>query len=155
MSAQPAALGRGLHGPRPARAPRRRSRRLIRRETSRRVVPYVVAGVILAAGVIAGVLLEQVMLAQSAFKLQRIQERLQSAEAERQELLLEAAKLESPGRIEHFARTRIGMIDAPPAQVQYIVANVQTSAQTSPSLSTVDAEAVAGVSNDYLQEAAP
>lgn len=113
------------------------------------------AGVILAAGVIGGVLLEQVMLAQSAFKLQRIQERLQSAEAERQELLLEAAKLESPGRIEQFARTRIGMIDAPPAQVQYIVANVQTRAQTSPALTTVDREAVAGVSDDYLQGAAP
>ena len=95
------------------------------------------------------------MLAQSAFKLQRIQQRLQAAEAEQQELLLEAAQLESPGRIELYARTRIGMVDAPPERVQYIVANVQTRARSNPRLASVEQEAAAGVPEDYLQEAAP
>jgi hypothetical protein len=72
--------------------------------------------------VIFGVLLEQVVLAQSAFKLSQINEQLEAAEAKHEELLLNAAMLEAPGRIERYARTRLGMVDPP--HVEYIVANV-------------------------------
>ena len=82
---------------------------------------WIVSG-LCALLVIFGVLLEQVVLAQSAFKLGHIREVTAEAEARHQELLLEATKLGSPGRIERYARTKLGMVDA--GEVSYIVADV-------------------------------
>jgi cell division protein FtsB len=100
---------------------RRRSRSLIQRDTPRRVAPAVVAAAILAATVVLGVLLEQVVLAQSAFKMSRLRTELSAAEARHQELLLEATKLESPRRIERFARTELRLVE--PHAIQYLVSD--------------------------------
>jgi len=70
-----------------------------------------------------GVLLEQVVLAQSAFELSRIQRQMVEIEERHQALVLEATKLESPGRIERYARSRLGMVE--PATVKYIVADIK------------------------------
>jgi cell division protein FtsL len=86
------------------------------------VVPVLIVGGILACAIVFGVLLEQVVLAQSAFRLTHINERVATAQAKHEELLLDAAKLESPGRIERVARTQLGMVDPP--VVEYIVADV-------------------------------
>lgn len=101
---------------------RRRGRSLIKRSASRRSAPWLIVGVITVAAIVAGVLLEQVILAQSAFKLEAINKRVVAAESLQEELLAEMAKLESPGRIERYARTRLGMTD--PTSVEYIVARV-------------------------------
>ena len=82
---------------------------------------YLVVTIVVLA-IVAGVLLEQVMLAQSAFRLSDINRSLAAAEARQEELLAELAELESPGRIERYARTQLGMTD--PVVVEYIVANV-------------------------------
>jgi hypothetical protein len=68
------------------------------------------------------VLLEQIVLAQSAFKLDAMNKRVTAATSVHEGLLYQTAKLSSPGRIERYARTKLGMID-PPA-INYIVANV-------------------------------
>ena len=88
------------------------------------MAPLFIVAAIAVAAVISGVLLEQVMLAQSAFKLQSINARLERAEERQEELLAEVAQLESPGRIERYARNRLGMVD--PMHVEYIVARVRT-----------------------------
>jgi cell division protein FtsB len=123
MSARPAHLkdepGRrrpGLH------LVKRKRRRLIKRSSGTRYAPIAVLGVICVCAVVFGVLLEQVVLAQSAFKLTQVNERLESARSKHESLLLSAAKLEAPGRIESYARTRLGMVDPP--VVEYIVADV-------------------------------
>ena len=100
---------------------RRRSRSLIQRDAPRRFAPVVVVAVILAATAILGVLLEQVVLAQSAFKMSRLRTDLSAAEARHQELLLEATKLESPRRIERFARTELNLVE--PHAIQYLVSD--------------------------------
>ena len=79
---------------------------------------------IVAGAIVFGVLLEQVVLAQSAFKLTSIRQSLATAEARHEELLLEAAKLDSAARIEKYARVELGMIDPAPATVRYIVADI-------------------------------
>lgn len=101
---------------------RRRSRNLIRRGESRRLAPMVIVGAIVAVTLVFGVLLEQVVLAQSAFKLAHVRDRLVIAERRQEELRLEAARLESPARIERYARDVLGMVD--PEQVTYIVADI-------------------------------
>jgi cell division protein FtsL len=78
--------------------------------------------VILTGAIIFGVLLEQVVLAQTAFKLERLTKQTQIAQARNGELLLESSRLGSPARIERYARTALGMVD--PTSVQYIIANV-------------------------------
>ena len=103
---------------------RRRSRSLIRRSATGRVAAGAIIAAILVVATIFGILLEQVVLAQSAFKLAELREDIATAEARREELLLEAARLESPARIEHFARQDLGMVEPP--TVQYIVADVKT-----------------------------
>lgn len=90
---------------------------------SRRVVLGFAAGIAVVA-VIFFVLLEQVVLAQSAFRLERLRERVARAEARHEELLLQAATLESPVRIEAFARNHLGMVDPDPATVEYVVADI-------------------------------
>jgi cell division protein FtsB len=82
-----------------------------------------IAATIAVIAIVAGVLLEQVVLAQSAFKLQAMNKRLAGAETRQEELLAEMALLESPGRIERYARTNLGMIE--PTNVEYIVANAR------------------------------
>jgi cell division protein FtsB len=101
---------------------RRRSRVLIKRRTPRRVAPVVIGVAIFVATVVFGVVLEQIVLAQSAFKMARLTEALARAETTQQELLLQATRLESPTRIQRFARARLGMVQ--PHEIDYLVADV-------------------------------
>lgn len=110
---------------------RRGSRKLIKRARSRRLASLAILGGIVAIAVVFGVLLEQVVLAQSAFKLTRVRERLAEAEENHQELLLQAAKLESSDRIERFARDELGMVDPAPGDVQYLSADIVPGARRS------------------------
>lgn len=103
---------------------KRRSRSLIKRTNARRVSVYI-AGGILAAAIVAAVLLEQVVLAQSAFHLSDLRRDRQAAEERQEELLLEAAQLDSSARIERYARENLGMVDAAPGSVHYIVADIK------------------------------
>lgn len=90
----------------------------------RRVSPLVICAIVAVLGTVALVLVERVMLAQSAFEMTRLMERVESADERRSELAFEVARRENPGRIEHFARTELGMVDPDPARIQYIVADV-------------------------------
>lgn len=103
---------------------RRKNRGLIKRTGARRLAPFTILATIAIAAIIAGVLLEQVVLAQSAFKLTNIREQLAKAEEDREVLMLEAAKLDSAARIERYARDNLGMVDPAPHNVRYIVANI-------------------------------
>jgi cell division protein FtsL len=94
------------------------------RAGSRRLASFGIAATIVVLGVVFAVLLEQVVLAQSAFKLKGIQDDLVSAETRHRELMLEAAKLESSERIERFAHDRLGMIKPDVRTVGYIQADV-------------------------------
>lgn len=105
---------------------RRRHRALIKRTPRSRLLVASVAGAILAGAILFGILLEQVVLAQSAFKLTNIRERLAAEEARHEELLLEAASLDSAARVERYAREVLGMVDPQPTQVRYIVADLGT-----------------------------
>lgn len=122
MSAQPSEIKKTKEWRAPLELVKRKGRRLAKKERSTRSAPLVILATICVGAVIFGVLLEQVVLAQSAFKLSRINEQLEAAESKHEELLLNAAKLEAPGRIESYARERLGMVD--PAHVEYIVADV-------------------------------
>jgi cell division protein FtsL len=121
MSSAPQTLPEATRD-RPLRLVRRRSRKLIKRNSSRRVAPLVILAVILSGAIVFGVLLEQVVLAQTAFKLSRLTKATQSAQAKNGELMLRASRLGSPARIERYARTKLGMVD--PSSVQYIIARV-------------------------------
>lgn len=90
----------------------------------RRVSPLVVLAVVCVLGTVALVLVERVMLAQSAFELTRLMERVEAADERRSELAFDVARRENPGRIEHYARTRLGMVDPDPTKIEYIVADV-------------------------------
>ena len=90
----------------------------------RRVSPLVVLAIVCVLGTVALVLVERVMLAQSAFELTRLMERVEAADERRSELAFEVARRENPGRIEHYARTQLGMVDPDPTKIEYIVANV-------------------------------
>ena len=104
---------------------RRRSRSLIKRSAGTRFAPVAIAVAICIATVVAGVLIEQVILAQSAFRLAQINRQMAEVSEQHQALVLEATKLESPGRIERYARTRLGMVE--PTTVEYIVADLNRS----------------------------
>ena len=125
MSARASRVTRSPATTKPAdlRVVRRRGRALIKRSGSRKTAPLVLAGVIAVVAIVAGVLLEQVVLAQSAYKLQAINKRLSAAETLQEELLANMALLESPGRIERYARVNLGMVA--PTNIEYIVANVK------------------------------
>lgn len=103
---------------------RRRSRATVRRSPGTRLAPFGVLAAICLAAVVFGVLLEQVILAQSAFKLASIRRQTAAAEARNESLLLEVTKLQSPSRIERHARSVLGMVE--PARVEYIVAAVRS-----------------------------
>jgi cell division protein FtsL len=109
---------------------RRRRRGLIQRGPSRRMTPLVIGGVILVALLIATVLLEQVLMAQSAFKLEEIRRRTERAETRNQELVLEVTQLENKSRIEEYARTQLGMTETNAATSEYMVADIEVSADT-------------------------
>ena len=132
---------------------RRKSKKLIKRSGARRLAPFTIAASIAIAAIVTGILLEQVVLAQSAFQLQSIREELAEAEEDREVLMLEAAKLDSAARIERYARETLGMVDPPPHSVRYIVADIGTSrrgtalATTSdPYVDSTGAAAAAGAS---------
>ncbi|MFN2526643.1 MAG: hypothetical protein ABR505_10365 [Actinomycetota bacterium] len=123
MSARPAHLPSGTDKKVQLKLVRRRARHLIKREKPRRVAPVFIAGTICAVAVVFGVLLEQVVLAQSAFKMERLRQRIAVEEARGEELMLEAATLDSPARIERFARGILGMV--PPERIEYVVADIR------------------------------
>lgn len=103
----------------------RRSRDLVKKPEQRRsIAVYVCVGLFVAA-VVAAILLEQVMLAQSAFHLTDLRKDLQAAEERHEALLLESAQLDSSARIERYARENLGMVDPVPGGVQYIVADIK------------------------------
>lgn len=102
---------------------RRKKRGLIQRGSGRRMAPLVVISVILIAATVFAVLLAQVTLAQSGFKMAEMRERMTKAEARHAELVLKVAKLGSSERIERYALDRLGMIY--PAEVRYIVADIK------------------------------
>lgn len=117
---------------------RRRSKRLIKRAGARKLAPLTVLAVIAIGGIIAGVLLEQVVLAQSAFKLTEIRRELTAAEENREVLMLEAAKLDSAARIERYARENLGMVDPMPENIRYIVADIRSGTRTGEMVATSD-----------------
>lgn len=107
------------------RVVRRRSRRgRIDRSGPGRTATVAALAMIGVVAVVFAVLLEQVVLAQSAFKLADVQRRLAEAEGRHEELLLQAARLGSPDRIERYARDRLGMVA--PSDVRYMVARVRS-----------------------------
>lgn len=102
---------------------RRKKRGLIRRGSQRQMAPLVVISVILIGATVFAVLLAQVTLAQSGFKMADMRERMIKAEAHHAELVLKVAKLGSSERIERFALERLGMIY--PSGVQYIEVDIK------------------------------
>ncbi|HVF52803.1 MAG TPA: cell division protein FtsL [Actinomycetota bacterium] len=93
--------------------------------------------------VVFAVLVEQVVLAQSAFELGKIRKQLTEAQSLQEELLLEAATLESPARVENFARNHLGMVDPDPALTQYIVADIGRRNEEAPAGSDTPAAGAA------------
>ncbi len=83
------------------------------------------AGVILVVAAIFGILLEQVLMSQSAFKLGKIRERMIAAQSRHEDLIFQVSQLESDARIESYARTELGMVDADPARTEFIVADIK------------------------------
>lgn len=109
---------------------RRSKRGLIKRNSQRRFAPLVIVAVLLVGATIFTVLLEQVILAQTGFKMAQLGERVAAAETRHAELVLRAAKLGSPERIERVAITELGMTYPAPSEVKYIVANVRANPDT-------------------------
>ena len=104
-----------------------RRRKASGKKTQGRTKGFVITvSLLLGGAIVAGVLLEQVTLAQSAFELAEIREDLVAAETRHEELLLEAANLDSATRIERFARNSLGMVEPAPGSIEYIVADVRT-----------------------------
>jgi len=102
---------------------RRRSRGLIRRSPARRLAPAAILGAIGVVAVIFAILLEQVVLAQSAFELSRLRSDLATVQARHERAMFEASRLESPERIERYARDELGMIEPPVSE--YLIAEVK------------------------------
>jgi len=96
-----------------------------KRSEGRRSLSLYIGLALFAGAVIAAILLEQVVLAQSAFHLSDLRKELQAAEEKHEVLLLEAAQLDSSARIERYARQNLGMVDPGPGGVQYIVADIK------------------------------
>jgi cell division protein FtsB len=155
VSAQPSEVRRHREWRAPLELVKRKGRRLAKRERSTRSLPLIIVATICVGAVIFGVLLEQVVLAQSAFKLSQINEQLDAAESKHEELLLNAAKLEAPGRIESYARERLGMVD--PAHVEYIVADVsrRSGRRFAAASSKLPATGQAAAQGSGLEEGAP
>ena len=103
---------------------RRNKRGLIKRGSQRRVTPFLVLGGIFVVGTVFAILLAQVVLAQSGFKMAKLREQTIKAEARHAELVLQAARLGSAERIERVAVEELGMVH--PTRVEYIVADVRS-----------------------------
>ncbi|MGH2699196.1 MAG: hypothetical protein ACRDJL_08370 [Actinomycetota bacterium] len=116
--------------PRNLKVVRRKRRGLIQRSATRRMTPLVLGGVILVTLLIATVLLEQVLMAQSAFKLEEIRRRTAKAETRHQELVLEATQLENKGRIEQYAINQLGMRATNATTSEYMVADIALTTET-------------------------
>lgn len=82
--------------------------------------------VLVVIATVSIVLIEQVMLAQTAFKVSQMREEIVKAEARRAELTLQAAQLGSSERIERVAKRELGMVS--PEEIHYVVANVKPKA---------------------------
>lgn len=127
MSARPSRVAQRTSSARAElRVVKRRSRSLIRRTPSTRATPLVIAGVILAIAAVFGILLEQVLMAQSAFKLGKIRERMIVAQTKHEDLIFQVSQLESDARIESYARNQLGMVEADPAGTEFIVADIKS-----------------------------
>ena len=96
------------------------------RSSVRGTLTSIAVVVVLGGAILFGVLLEQVVLAQSAFELSRLRADLAKAESHHEELLLASAKLDNAARIERYARTSLGMVEPSPGNTQYVVADVRT-----------------------------
>ncbi len=94
------------------------------RVARRRVSPLAIVAVVCVLGTVALVLVERVMLAQSAFEMTRLMKHVEALDERRSELTFEVARRENPGRIEKFAREQLGMVDPDPTRIRYIVADV-------------------------------
>jgi cell division protein FtsL len=92
----------------------------------RRTLTTVGVAVVLGGAIIFAILLEQVVLAQSAFELGTLRENMAKEESLHEELLLESAQLDNAARIERYARQSLGMVEPAPGSVQYVVADVRT-----------------------------
>lgn len=92
---------------------------------ARRSLSVLIGGGVVAIAIVAAILLEQVVLVQSAFHLSDLRKQLEAAEARHEELVLEASQLDSSARIERYARENLGMVNPVPAGVEYIVANIK------------------------------
>ena len=101
---------------------RRRSRNLVKRRPHTRLAFAGALAAVFVAALVCTVLIEQVILAQSAFELARIRQQTTAANRRNQELLLEMTRLQNPQRIERYARAELGMVD--PTSVDYVVADV-------------------------------
>lgn len=123
---------------------RRRSKRLIKRAGGRRLAPFTITAAIAIAAIVGAVLLEQVVLAQSAFELTKIRRQLTAAEENREVLMLEAAKLDSEARIESYARDHLGMVDPAPETVRYIVAEIPGGSRSGVLAKAIDRHGHAG-----------
>ena len=104
---------------------KRKKRKLIKRSVQGRKITVLIAGAIVTAALIAAILLEQVVLAETAFHLSDLRNRLEAAEEQHEILILDAARLDSPARIERYARENLGMLEPVPGGVQYIVADIK------------------------------
>ncbi len=126
---------------------RRKKKGLINRAGTR-VAPLTIVAVIAIGGIVAGVLLEQVVLAQSAFKLTKIRQELTAAEENREVLMLEAAKLDSEARIERYARENLGMVDPEPHNVRYIVADIRSGTKAGTTIASQRFNTPAGATGE-------
>lgn len=125
MSARAAKVKNARPAGRALSVVRRKDRRLVKRGTTRRMAPAMVVATILIAATTFGVLLAQVVLAQSGFKMQQLREEVAKADEKHARLVLRAAKLSSAERIERVAIEELGMV-FPEQTPEYIVANVKT-----------------------------
>ena len=114
----------------PLRLARRSKKGLIKRHSQRRFAPLAIVAVILVCATVFTVLLEQVILAQTGFKMAQLRERVVAAESRHAELVLRAAKLGSPERIERVAISELGMTYPAASEIKYIVANVRSNPAT-------------------------
>lgn len=107
------------------RVVRKKSRGLIKRSRASRMAPTLIIAAIVAITLVFGVLLEQIVLAQSAFRLSAIRERLVVAEEKYEKLMHEAVLLDNPSRIERIATERLGMIEPDPGSQKFVVARLR------------------------------
>ena len=95
-------------------------------QRARLVRQLVVAGALVAALCLFGVVVFHVLLTQNQFRLDKLQEQSLERQAEYDKLRLQVAELESPDRIVATAQQRLGMV-APPG-VTYLAPTLEDEA---------------------------